>query len=108
MSFNSSVIVSSSIDMNKEGNNNYNLYIVDATSSKEDINITLPSTVSDGLTYDFIRTDTNEAIRVILTTSDREITINNSDSLVFNINTRVQLVFSIRNWIAPIVTVSYR
>lgn len=108
MSFNTSLVVSSSVDMDKDGNNNYNLYIVDATSSKEDINITLPSTVSDGLTYDFIRTDTNESIKVTLTTSDREITINNSDSLVFNINTRVQLVFLIRNWIAPLITVSYR
>lgn len=108
MSFNSSVIVSSSLDMNKDENNDYNLYIIDATSSKEDIVLTLPSTVSDGLTYGFIRTDANEAIKVTFIPSDREITINNSDSLVFNINTIVQLVFSVRNWIAPLVTVSYR
>jgi len=108
MSFNSSMIVSSSVDMNKDENGNYNLYIVDATSSKEDINITLPSGVSDGLTYGFIRIDSNESIRVTFIPSNREITINNSESLVFTIDSKVQLVFSVKNWIAPIVTVSYR
>lgn len=108
MSFNSSMIVSSSVDMNKDENGNYNLYIVDATSSKEDINITLPSSVSDGLTYGFIRIDSNESIRVTFIPSNREITINNSESLVFTIDSKVQLVFSVKNWIAPIVTVSYR
>lgn len=105
MAYNSTITLTSSIDMSKEEYGNYNVYFLDGV--KEDIIITLPLNVWDGLTYNFIRIDTNESVNVIINPFDKETTINNTTTLPIPINSKVQTIFSNKNWIAPLVRVSY-
>lgn len=105
MAYNSTVSTTTSIDMSKEEYGNYNVYLLNGI--KEDIIITLPSNLWDGLTYDFIRIDNNESVNVTINPFDSETTINNTTTLTIPINSKVQTIFSNNNWVAPLVRVTY-
>lgn len=92
-------VITATSDMDNNGLSGYNYFLIDCSGGN--ITITLPSSIWDGLTYVFLRTDLSANV---LTFNAHSGAINGGSSLTMSPKNYCEFVYFNGDWIAPKIT----